>query len=384
MPSATVYGPLFAASRSAAHKLLRYIGKNDMLKKLESIKKRYDQLQAMMVDPAVISDRVNYQKYAKELSGLNGLVKKYLEYQKICKHIVEVEAMLKEPGHDKEMIFMANEELAGLKQQKESLEKVLEDELLDDDPDSSKDVIMEIRAGTGGVEASLFAAEMYRMYSRYAANKGWAYELMSASINEAGGFKEVVFSVEGVNIYKCLKYESGVHRVQRVPKTEAQGRIHTSAVSVAVLPEAEDVDLNIDNKDLKIDVYRSSGPGGQGVNTTDSAVRITHLPTGTIVTCQDGRSQIKNKAQAMKVLRAKIMDNVKSKQVNERAQKRRTQIGTGDRSEKIRTYNFPDRRVTDHRIGLTVHNIDKILEGELDEIIGALIKAERELLLKQA
>ena len=226
-----------------------------MLEKLQAIKKRYDELQILMADPDAISDRLNYQKYAKELSGLSGLVKKYLEYQKICKHFIEVETMLKESGHDKEMISMAHDELVELKQQKESLEKELEDELLDDDPDASKGVIMEIRAGTGGVEASLFAAEMYRMYSRYAANKGWFVELMSASTNEAGGFKEIVFSVEGSSVYRHFKYESGVHRVQRVPKTEAQGRIHTSAVSVAVLPEAEDVDLNIDTKDLKIDVY---------------------------------------------------------------------------------------------------------------------------------
>jgi len=354
-----------------------------MLEKLESIKKRYDELQALMADNAVISDRINYQKYAKELSGITDIVKKYQEYTKICKHISEVEAMLNEPGHDKDMLSMAKEELSGLNQQKASLGSRLEDMLLEDDPDANKDVIMEIRAGTGGVEASLFASELYRAYSRYAANNGWAVEVMSTSVNDAGGVKEIVFSLEGNGVYKHLKFESGVHRVQRVPKTEASGRIHTSAVSVAVLPEVEDVDLSIDIKDLKVDVYRSSGPGGQGVNTTDSAVRITHIPTGTIVTCQDGRSQIKNKAQAMKVLRARIADNVRNKQVSAMAQKRRTQIGTGDRSEKIRTYNFPDRRVTDHRIGLTVHNIGEILEGDLNEIVAALIKAERELLLKQ-
>jgi peptide chain release factor 1 len=353
-----------------------------MLEKLQAIKKRYDELQRLMADPAVVSDRLNYKKYAKEIAGMADLIKRYLEHQKVSRHITEVEAMLEEPGHDKDMVSMAQEELMGLRRQKASLEKELEDILLEDDPDANKDIIMEIRAGTGGTEASLFAADLYRMYTRYAANKGWACELMSASVNEAGGFKEVVFSVEGNNVYKHLKYESGVHRVQRVPKTEASGRIHTSAVSVAVLLEAEDVDLEIDPKDLKIDVFRAGGPGGQGVNTTDSAVRVTHLPTNTVVTCQDERSQIKNKAKAMKVLRARILDNLRSKQSSEIAHKRRAQIGTADRSEKIRTYNFPDRRITDHRIGFTVHNIDKVLEGDLDEIIDALLAAEKTALLK--
>jgi peptide chain release factor 1 len=355
-----------------------------MLERFEALKKRYDELQGLLSDPKVVADRSTYQKYAKELSGIGDMVKRYQQYLKISRHADEVQAMLKEAGHDKELLSLAQEELADLKKQKASLQKELEDMLLEDDPDANKDVIMEIRAGTGGVEASLFAAELYRMYSRYAASKGWACEPMGASVNEAGGFKEVAFSVEGNNVYRCLKYESGVHRVQRVPKTEASGRIHTSAVSVAVLPEAEDVDLDIDAKDLKIDVFRAGGPGGQGVNTTDSAVRITHLPTNTVVTCQDERSQIKNKAKAMKVLRARILDNMRSKRVNEIAAKRRTQIGTGDRSEKIRTYNFPDRRVTDHRIGLTVHNIDEVLEGGLDKIIDALLKADRNARINDA
>jgi peptide chain release factor 1 len=291
--------------------------------------------------------------------------------------------LLKEAGESKEMLDLAKNELAVLKKEKELYEKQLETMLLDGESEPDRDIIMEIRAGTGGVEASLFAAQLYRMYSRYATNNGWAIDVMNTSVNEAGGIKEIIFSIEGSRVWKRLKYESGVHRVQRVPKTEASGRIHTSAVSVAVLPEVEEIELNIDPKDLRIDVFRSAGPGGQGVNTTDSAVRITHLPTNTVVTCQDERSQIKNKAKAMKVLRARLMDDIKSKQIDKIAQKRRTQIGSGDRSEKIRTYNFPDRRATDHRIGLTIHRIDEILEGDLDEIINALAQAEKEVLLKQ-
>jgi len=354
-----------------------------MFEKLDALKKRYDELHQLLAEQTVAQDRALSQKYAKELAGLNDVIKKYQAYQKVCNHISQTESMLKEPGHPEELVLLAEEELSDLKKQKQELKAGLEDMLLDEDPDANKNIIMEIRAGTGGVEASLFAAELYRMYTKYAANRGWSADIMSTSTNEAGGFKEIIFSIGGNGVYKRFKFESGVHRVQRVPVTEASGRIHTSAVSVVVLPEIEEVELNIDPKDLRIDVFRATGPGGQGVNTTDSAVRITHLPTNTVVSCQDERSQIKNRSKAMKVLRARLADRIKSEQINNISKQRRTQIGTGDRSEKIRSYNFPDRRVTDHRIGLTLHSLPEILEGDLDEIINALLKTEKEMLLKE-
>jgi len=264
------------------------------------------------------------------------------------------------------------------------LEREIEDLLLEDDPDADKNIIIEIRAGTGGQEASLFAADLFRMYSKYAAGQGWSVETLSSSVSEAGGFKEIVFGVNGNGVYRKMKFESGVHRVQRVPVTEASGRIHTSTVSVAVLPEAEDVDIKIDPKDLRVDVFRSSGAGGQSVNTADSAVRITHIPSGIVVQCQDERSQLKNKNKAMKVLRARLLDKAVTEQHDKIARERKTQIGTGERSEKIRTYNYPDRRITDHRIGLTVHNLENVLEGDLEEIIMELLKQEKDLKLKEA
>ncbi len=354
-----------------------------MFEKLEVLNKRYEQLQGLMADSQAISDRQNYQKLAKELAQITDKVKKYKAYQAICLAIQKTESILKEHDLHGDIIELTKTELTDLNSQKEAYEKELQDMLLEEDQDVNRDIIMEIRAGTGGVEASLFAAELFRIYSKYASNNGWSIDIMSTSTNEAGGFKEIIFSVEGTGVYRKLKYESGVHRVQRVPKTEASGRIHTSAVSVAVLPEFEDVELNIDPKDLRIDVFRSAGPGGQGVNTTDSAVRITHLPTNTVVSCQDERSQLKNKSKAMKVLRARIMDTIKQKQLSRIASQRRIQIGTGDRSEKIRTYNFPDRRVTDHRIGLTIYRIDEIMQGDLDEIINALLEAERKERLRK-
>ncbi|MFH1644895.1 MAG: peptide chain release factor 1, partial [Candidatus Omnitrophota bacterium] len=295
----------------------------------------------------------------------------------------KTEAFL-EGKHDEEFVELANEELVTLQERKLALTGELEDLLLEDDPDASRSIIMEIRGGTGGLEASLFAGELFRMYSKYARSKGWKVDVMNTSVSEAGGLREVVFSVEGNMVYKFMKYESGVHRVQRVPVTEASGRIHTSAVTVAVLPEAEDVDIKIDPSDLRVDVFRSAGCGGQSVNTTDSAVRITHLPTNIVVSCQDERSQLKNKNKAMKVLRSRLFDLVKRQQMEERSKNRKTQVGSGDRSEKIRTYNFPDRRITDHRIGFTVHNLEAVLEGEIDAIIAALLAEDKKRKLKEA
>lgn len=349
-----------------------------MFSELEHKKKRYEELHNLLSDPAVIADSQLYQKYAKEMSGLKDAVAKYDEYLKIIKHIEESELILKSKGQSKDLIDLAREELAALAKKK----GLLEDELismLTKDPDEEKNIIMEIRAGTGGLEASLFAADLFRMYSKYAANKGWKIEVLNSNITEKNGFKEVVFSVAGKGVYGHMKYESGTHRVQRVPVTEASGRIHTSAATVAVLPEAEEVDIEINPKDLEIDVFRAGGRGGQHVNVTDSAVRITHVPTGLVVTCQDERSQHKNKAKAMRVLRTRLMEKMISEQATKRSETRKIQVGSGDRSEKIRTYNFPENRVTDHRIGLTLHSLSNILEGNLDDLTAALKQADRKL-----
>ncbi len=287
-------------------------------------------------------------------------------------------------AQEQDFVELAKQELSELRGRKTATETALEELLFEEDPDANKNIIVEIRAGTGGLEASLFASDLFRMYSKYAAGQGWKVETLSLSPSEAGGFKEVIFGITGTGVYRKMKYESGVHRVQRVPVTEASGRIHTSTVSVAVLPEAEEVDIKIDPKDLRIDVFRSSGPGGQSVNTADSAVRITHIPTGLVVSCQDERSQLKNKTKALKVLRARLLDKAASLQHEKIAKERKTQIGTGERSEKIRTYNYPDRRVTDHRIGLTLHKLENILEGDLEDIISQLLKSEKEIRLKKA
>lgn len=339
---------------------------------------RLKELEALISDPDIIAKTELYQKYAKEHSETSEIVKKYHDYKKVKKEIEEVIHVLS-AKHDPEFVELAEAELSDLKGKEEALTRDLEDMMSEKDPDSDKNIIMEIRAGTGGVEASLFAAELYRMYTKYAAQKGWKVEMMSSSMSEKNGFKEVVFSVSGRGVYGFLKYESGTHRVQRVPDTEASGRIHTSAATVAVLPEAEDVEVNIKQEDLKIDVYRSGGHGGQSVNTTDSAVRITHLPTGLVVICQDERSQHKNKVKAMRVLNARLFDKIKSEQQAKITKDRKKQVGSGDRSEKIRTYNFPDRRVTDHRINLTLHRLPEIMEGDLDELIAGLKEAERKL-----
>jgi len=349
-----------------------------ILKKLEQLKKQKEELNVSLSDPKVISNNNEYKRCAKELARISPIVNKYEQYLKMKDQAEQAEVLLEEEK-DVELSQMAKSELEQLEEQMSALLKELENILIEDDPEGSRDAIMEIRAGTGGLEASLFAADLYRMYSKFASRRGWKTEVMSSNQSEAGGFKEVIFSVEGENVYKMLKYESGIHRVQRVPTTEASGRIHTSAVSVAVLPEAEEVDIQIDPKDLKIDVFRATGPGGQGVNTTDSAVRITYLPTNTVVSCQDERSQLKNKSKAMKVLRARLLDEAKRTQKEQRAQARKTQVGTGDRSEKIRTYNFPQRRITDHRIGFTVHKLEAVLEGDLDDIVKALLEADRKL-----
>lgn len=339
-------------------------------KLLLSIQPRLEELDEMLVDTKIMSNQQQYRKITKERSGIEETLRIGREYFKIIKNITDNESLIKEDP-ESELAELAKEELDELKTKHIKLEQKLKARLIPRDPDDSKNAIVEIRAGTGGEEAALFAADLYRMYVKYAELRGWHIDMMNSHPTGVGGLKEIVFLVEGVDVYGDLKYESGVHRVQRVPATEASGRLHTSAASVAVLPEVEEVDINVDPNDLKIDVFRSSGPGGQSVNTTDSAVRITHLPTNTVVTCQDEKSQHKNKAKAMKVLRARIVDKITSEQNSKISQSRKSMVGSGDRSEKIKTYNYPQNRVTDHRIGLTLYNLDNIINGELDELITA-------------
>jgi peptide chain release factor 1 len=342
-----------------------------MFDKLNGVEKRYQELQTLLADPDVLRDQEAYQKYAREHSELGEIVDVFREYRQTDREIDESVELLRDG--DPEIKELARDEADRLTEQKERLEAQLKQLLTPKDPNDQKNVLLEIRAGTGGEEAGLFAGDLFRMYGRYAENKGWKVELMDHHETGTGGFKEVIAMVQGRGAYSRLKYESGTHRVQRVPTTETQGRIHTSAVTVAVLPEAEEVELNIDPGELKIDVYRSTGPGGQSVNTTDSAVRITHLPTGVVVTCQDEKSQWKNKAKAMKVLRARLLDRMVQEQTDKRSEERKSQIGTGDRSGRIRTYNFPQGRVTDHRIGLTLYKLDNILQGDIDPIIDELV-----------
>ena len=352
-----------------------------MRNKLEEKVKRFEELEKAVSDPKVISNPNEYKKYAKELSSLQRVVSKHREHEKITEEIASLEEVLKEK-HENDFMRLAEEELHSLKAKKKSLGSELEELLLEKDENADKDIIMEIRQGTGGVEAGLFAQDLSRMYARYAAKQNWKAETISTSVTEKGGYKEAIFSISGNGVYGKLKYESGTHRVQRVPLTEASGRIHTSAVTVAVLPEAEEIDIEIKPQDLKIDSFRAGGRGGQHVNVTDSAVRITHLPSGLVVSCQDERSQHKNKNKAMRVLRARLFDKITQDRKKKRSADRKNQVGSGDRSEKIRTYNFPDRRVTDHRINFTVHKLEGVLNGDLDEIIDALSAADRKARMK--
>jgi peptide chain release factor 1 len=354
-----------------------------MRNKLRDIELRYQELEGLLSDAQVASKQGLYQKYAKEHSDLTELVEIIRQYEKIQARIAENQELLAE--NDEEIRAMAKEEIPLLQQEQADLEAKITILLLPKDPNDDKNVFLEIRAGTGGDEAGLFVGDLFRMYARYAESQGWHVEIVSSSpAGGMGGFKEIIAQIEGKGAYSRLKYESGVHRVQRVPVTEAQGRIHTSAVTVAIMPEVEDVELTIDQNELRIDVYRSTGHGGQSVNTTDSAVRITHLPTGLVVTCQDEKSQLKNKVKAMKVLRARLLDAMVQKQNAEQAQTRKSQVGTGDRSERIRTYNFPQGRITDHRINLTRYDLDNFINGNIGAMIDALASHyQAELLNKQ-
>ncbi|MCH7754432.1 peptide chain release factor 1 [candidate division KSB1 bacterium] len=354
-----------------------------MLEQLEKIDRRYQELCDLLMDPSVTQDRARYKDVAKEKSGLDKTIEKYHEYKKVLTTLEEGESVLKDDS-DEELRELAELELEELKPKKIDLEEELKVLLLPKDPQDKKNVIVEVRAGTGGDEAGLFAGDLYRMYSRFAERIGWKIEVLSSNPQGVGGFKEIIFMMNGENVYGAMKYESGVHRVQRVPKTETNGRIHTSAASVVVLPEAEEVEISIDPNELKIDVYRSSGPGGQSVNTTDSAVRITHIPTGMVVTCQDEKSQHKNRAKALKVLKARLLEKKQREEQAKLTESRRSMVSTGDRSAKVRTYNFPQSRLTDHRIGLTLYRLDEVLDGDIKEIIDQLRLADQAELLKKA
>ncbi len=344
-----------------------------MIDRLEATLEKYNSLTEELSKPEVLSDVKKMTSLSKEQASLADIIEKYKEYKKVVSDINDAKEML----DDKEMAAFAKEEISRLETEKENLEKELEVLLLPKDPNDDKNTIVEIRGAAGGDEANLFAGDLFEMYSRYAENMGWKIEIINAVEGTSGGYSQIEFMVKGENVYSKLKYESGIHRVQRVPSTESQGRVHTSTATVAVLPEVEDIDIEIKDSDIRVDVYRSSGAGGQGVNTTDSAVRITYLPTNTVVTCQNERSQLKNKEQAMKVLKSKIYEDLQKKQNAEIEDERRSKIGTGDRAEKIRTYNYPQNRVTDHRINLTIMQLDRIMQGKLDEIIEALINEDQ-------
>ncbi len=355
-----------------------------LVEKLQAVENKFMDLEQRISDPEVIARQQEWQKLTRQHASMTETIEAFREYKKVLEGIDSAMEVIEDKTMDADFVELAQEELKELKVQREELEKRLQILLLPKDPNDDKNVIVEIRGGAGGDEAALFAGDLFRMYTKYAEKQGWRSEIMDANTPDLGGFKEVVFSVNGAGAYSKLKFESGVHRVQRVPATETQGRIHTSTVTVAVLPEAEDVDVEINDKDLQIDTYCASGAGGQHVNRTESAVRITHKPTGVIVACQDERSQLKNKEKAMRVLRAKLLDLAEQEAAASVAADRKSQVGTGDRSERIRTYNYPQGRVTDHRINLTLYKLDTVLDGDMDELINALVAADQTAKMAEA
>ncbi|MGE4508014.1 MAG: peptide chain release factor 1 [Eubacteriaceae bacterium] len=354
-----------------------------MLEKLDFLAEKYAELNEKISNPEIIADQNLWKKLVKEHAHIEPIIQKYNEYSKVLAGIDDAKEMLADKQLDKEFREMAEMELEQLTEKKNVFEEELRVLLLPKDPNDDKNVIVEIRAGAGGSEAALFAGDLFRMFTRYAERQGWKSEIMSSNIPDIGGIKEIIFLIEGNGAYSRLKYESGVHRVQRIPTTESGGRIHTSTATVAVLPEAEDVEIEVNANDLRVDVYRSSGNGGQSVNTTDSAVRITHEPTGLVVTCQDEKSQLKNKEKALKILKARLFEIEQQKQASEIAENRKSQVGSGDRSERIRTYNFPQGRISDHRIGMTIYQLDAFLDGDIDEMINALTTSDQAARLKQ-
>ena len=354
-----------------------------MIDKLQAVEDKFLELESLISDPSVLADMPRWQRFNREHAGLEPIVAAYREYKAVCHAIEDSKAMLDEGIDEDDFRHMVEEELAEQRSRKEQLDNELPVLLLPRDPNDDKNVIVEIRGGVGGEEAALFAGDLFRMYSRYAEAQGWRVSILDSNPTEIGGFKEISFAVEGNGAYSKLKYESGTHRVQRVPVTESGGRIHTSAVTVAVLPEADEVDVDIKAEELRIDTYRAGGAGGQYVNKTESAIRITHLPTGIVVQCQDEKSQLKNKEKAMRVLRARVLEQAQQQQADAIAADRKSQVGSGDRSERIRTYNFPQGRVTDHRIGLTLHKLDFVLNGQLDELLNGLITADQAERLKK-
>jgi len=354
-----------------------------MLDKLDSVKQKYEDLGQIISDPEVVNDQNRWRKLVKEHASLEPIITKYKEYNSVKEDYDEAKEIIQDRGADEELKEMAKDEIKELEEKKEALEEELKMMLIPKDPNDDKNVIVEVRAGAGGDEAAIFAGDLFRMYSRFAERQGWKVEILNISDSETGGYKEVVFMVKGHEAYSLMKYESGGHRVQRVPETESSGRIHTSAATVAVLPEVDDVELEIDPNDLRVDVFRASGHGGQSVNTTDSAVRITHIPTGVVASCQDEKSQMKNKDKALKVLKARVLDQMVQKQESEIAADRKSQIGSGDRSDRIRTYNYPQGRITDHRINKTIYKLDAFMDGDIYEMIDSLRTSEQAEKLKE-